>query len=313
MSATVNVNGRISGERDAAISVFDHGFLYGEGVYETMRTYNGEPFLYDRHMRRLRRSADMIVLDVPLSDAEMADRIAATAAAAALNGSEAYIRVLVTRGIGELTYDPKATPVPSVVIIVKPHVDPPPDAYAKGVKVCLSPILRNHPQSVNPMIKSNNLLNNALAMQEALRRGGTEAIMRNYRGELTECSQSNIFIVKNGAVLTPPVAAGLLPGITREFVMEIARELGIDAHDQTLREDDLFSADESFLTSTTKEIVPIVQVDDHRIGSGNPGPITVQLLSTFRARAASMGAREITRPPVAPQAGASTSGSRQSC
>ena len=299
MSATVNVNGRISGERDAAISVFDHGFLYGEGVYETMRTYNGEPFLYDRHMRRLRRSADMIVLDVPLSDAEMADRIAATAGAAALNGSEAYIRVLVTRGIGELTYDPKATPVPSVVIIVKPHVDPPPDAYARGVKVCLSPILRNHPQSVNPMIKSNNLLNNALAMQEALRRGGTEAIMRNYRGELTECSQSNIFIVKNGTVLTPPVAAGLLPGITREFVLEMARELGIDAHDQSLREDDLFGADECFLTSTTKEIVPIVLVDDHRIGSGNPGPITAQLLSTFRARAASTGAREITRPPVA--------------
>jgi branched-chain amino acid aminotransferase len=300
MTATVNVNGRIAGERDAAISVFDHGFLYGEGVYETMRTYNGRPFLYDRHMRRLRRSADMIVLNVPLTDGELADRIAETVAASGLNGSEAYIRVLVTRGIGELTYDPKATPVPSVVIIIKPHVDPAADAFEKGVKVCLSPIMRNHPQSVNPMIKSNNLLNNALAMQEALRRGGTEAIMRNYRGELTECSQSNLFIVKDGAALTPPVAAGLLPGITREYVMEIARELGLDARDQTLREEDLFNADECFLTSTTKEILPIVQVDERRVGSGTPGPVTRKLMSAFRARATATAGREVTRPPVAP-------------
>ena len=285
MSATVNVNGRISGEREAAISVFDHGFLYGEGVYETMRSYNGQPFLYDRHMRRLRRSADMLVLDVPFTDAQLADRIADTMTAAALNGAEAYIRVLLTRGIGELTYDPKATPVPSVVVIVKPHIDPPPEAFANGVKVCLSPILRNHPQSVNPMIKSNNLLNNALAMQEALRRGGTEALMRNYRGELTECSQSNIFIVKDGVLMTPPVGAGLLPGITREFVMEIAREVGIEARDETLRDDALFGADESFLTSTTKEIVPIVQVDERRIGTGSPGPVTRRLLAAFRERA----------------------------
>jgi branched-chain amino acid aminotransferase len=285
MAATVNVNGRVSGERDAAISVFDHGFLYGEGVYETMRTYSGRPFLYDRHMRRLRRSAEMIVLDVPFSDDELAGRIRQTMTAAGLNGSEAYIRVLLTRGIGDLTYDPKATPVPSVVIIVKPHLDPPPAAFERGVKVCLSPILRNHPQSLNPMIKSNNLLNNALAMQEALRRGGTEAIMRNYRGELAECTQSNLFMVKNGLVLTPPLDAGLLPGITREFVMEIARGIGIDAREQPLREDDLFGAAEAFLTSTTKELVPIVQVDDKRIGTGMPGPVTKRLLEEFRRKA----------------------------
>lgn len=285
MAATVNINGRVSGERDAAISVFDHGFLYGEGVYETMRTYSGRPFLYDRHMRRLRRSAEMIVLDVPFSDDELAGRIRQTMTAAGLNGSEAYIRVLLTRGIGDLTYDPKATPVPSVVIIVKPHLDPPPAAFERGVKVCLSPILRNHPQSLNPMIKSNNLLNNALAMQEALRRGGTEAIMRNYRGELAECTQSNLFMVKNGLVLTPPLDAGLLPGITREFVMEIARGIGIDAREQPLREDDLFGAAEAFLTSTTKELVPIVQVDDKRIGTGMPGPVTKRLLEEFRRKA----------------------------
>jgi branched-chain amino acid aminotransferase len=297
MAATVNVNGRIAGERDAAISVFDHGFLYGEGVYETMRTYGGRPFLYERHMRRLRRSAQLIVLEVPFTDGELAARIDETTAAAALGGAEAYIRVLLTRGIGELTYDPKATPVPSVVIIVKANVEQPAEVYGRGVKVCLSPILRNHPQSVNPMIKSNNLLNNALAMQDALRKGGSEAIMRNYRGELTECSQSNVFIVKAGAVLTPPVDAGLLPGITREFVMEIARGLGIDAREQTLRPDDLFAADECFFTSTTKEIVPIVQVDDRRIGGGTPGPVTRTLLDAFR-RAATQP-EQATPPPVA--------------
>jgi branched-chain amino acid aminotransferase len=254
-------------------------------VYETLRTYNRVPFLYDRHMRRLRRSAGMIVLDVPFTDGDLADRIEATTAAANLGGGEAYIRVLVTRGIGELTYDPRATPTPSVVIIIKPNVEPAPDVFERGVKVCLSPILRNHPGSVNPMIKSNNLLNNALAMQEALRRGGTEAIMRNFRGELTECTQSNLFIVKDGAVLTPPLEAGLLPGITREFMFEVGRDVGVDVREQVLRDDDLFAADECFLTSTTKEALPIVQVDDRRIGTGTPGPVSKALLEGFRRRA----------------------------
>jgi branched-chain amino acid aminotransferase len=285
MAATVNVNGRISSERDAAISVFDHGFLYGEGIYETLRTYNGRPFLYDRHMRRLRRSAEMIVLPLPFTDEELAARIRDTTAAAQLGGAEAYIRVLVTRGIGELTYDPKATPAPSIVVIIKPNVDPPAEVFEKGVKVCLSPIVRNHPQSVNPMIKSNNLLNNALAMQEALRRGGTEAVMRNYRGELTECTQSNLFIVRNGVALTPPIEAGLLPGITREFIFEVGKAVGVRVRDEVLHDADLLSADECFLTSTTKEVVPIVQVDDHTIGAGRPGPVTATLLEGFRKRA----------------------------
>jgi branched-chain amino acid aminotransferase len=285
MAATVNVNGRISSERDAVISVFDHGFLYGEGIYETLRTYNGRPFLYDRHMRRLRRSAEMIVLELPFSDDHLAAQIQETTSAAQLGGAEAYIRVLVTRGIGELTYDPKATPTASVVIIVKPNVDPPAEAFEKGVKVCLSPIMRNHPESVNPMIKSNNLLNNALAMQEALRRGGTEAVMRNYRGELTECTQSNLFIVKNGVALTPPIEAGLLPGITREFMFEVGRDVGVTVREQVLRDEDLFGADECFLTSTTKEALPIVQVDDRKIGTGAPGPVTRRLLEGFRTRA----------------------------
>jgi branched-chain amino acid aminotransferase len=288
MAATVNVNGRVFDQEHAAISVFDHGFLYGEGVYETLRTYNGRPFLFDRHMRRLRNSAGMLLLGVPLSDAEIEARFSETVGAASLGGApdrEAYIRILVTRGIGELTYDPAATPTPSIVVIVKKHVDPPAEVFEKGVKVSLVGIVRNHPATVNPLIKSNNLLNNALAMQEAFRSGGYEGIMRNYRGELAECTQSNFFIVKNGTALTPPIDAGLLPGITREYMFEVGAEAGVPVREAVLKDDDLFGADEAFLTSTTREAVPIVQVGERTIGAGVPGPITRTLLRGFRANA----------------------------
>jgi branched-chain amino acid aminotransferase len=288
MAAIVNVNGRVSDQEHAVISVFDHGFLYGEGIYETLRTYNGQPFLFDRHMRRLRNSARMLALAVPLSDGDMDRRFRDTMRAAGLGDAperEAYIRVLITRGIGELTYDPAACPTPSVVVIVKPNVDPPPEVFERGVMVSLVGVVRNHPASVNPLIKSNNLLNNALAMQQAFRRGGYEGIMRNYRGELAECTQSNLFVVKNGAALTPPIDAGLLPGITREFLFEVGVENNIPVHEQVLHDDDLFGADEAFLTSTTREVVPIVQVDDRRIGSGAPGPVTRALLDAFRRKA----------------------------
>jgi branched-chain amino acid aminotransferase len=283
----VNVNGRIADQAHAAISVFDHGFLYGEGIYEVIRTYHGVPFLFDRHMRRLRNSGSMIRLDVPLSDEAMLSRCLATIGAAGLgqNGGDAYIRIMVTRGVGEITYDTAACPAPSVVIIAKAHVDAPPEAYEDGVMVSLVGILRNHPGSVNPIIKSNNLLNNALGSQEAFRRGAFEGIMRNYRGEIAECTTANIFVVKNGVALTPPLDAGLLAGITREFVMEIARDLGIAVRELALLEPDLFEADEAFLTSTTREIVPIVRVDDRVIGNGRPGPVTRRLLEAFRTRA----------------------------
>jgi branched-chain amino acid aminotransferase len=285
MSATVSVNGRITGERDAVISVFDHGFIYGEGIYETLRTYHGRVFLYDRHTRRLRNSARMIVLQLPFTDQELAAHIRDTVAAASLGGAEAYIRVLVTRGIGELTYDPEATPKPSVVIIVKPQVDPPPEAYENGVRAVIVDVVRNHPGSVNPMIKSNNLMNSALAMQQALRKGAFEGIMRNYRGELTECTTSNLFIVRKGAALTPPLTSGLLPGTRRDFLFEIGKDVGIDVREEVLRDEDLYSADEAFLTSTTRELVPIVNVDDRTIGTGRPGLVTNKLLEEFRRRA----------------------------
>jgi branched-chain amino acid aminotransferase len=288
VAATINVNGRISDQKDAVVPVLDHGFLYGEGVYETLRTYNGQPFLADRHLNRLRRSAEMVALIVPLTDAEIDRRFRDTMRAAGLGNDaahEAYIRILVTRGVGELTYDPAACPEPTVVVIVKPHVDPPPEAFANGVKAALVTVIRNHPNSLSPLIKSNNLLNNALAMQEALRRGAFEGIMRNHRGELAECTQSNLFVVKGGAALTPPVDAGLLPGITRAFLFEVGAELGIPVREQVLKDGDLFAADECFLTSTTREVVPIVRVDDRAIGAGAPGPIAKALLQGFRRKA----------------------------
>jgi branched-chain amino acid aminotransferase len=284
MAATVSVNGRISSERDAVVPVFDHGFLYGEGVYETLRTYDRRVFLYDRHCRRLRRSADLIALPVPFSDEALAAEIARTLAAAAFS-DEAYIRVLLTRGVGELTYDPAATPTPTLVVIVKPQVDPPREAYTDGISAVIVEIVRNHPRSVSPLIKSNNLMNSALAMQEALRRGAFEGILRNYRGELTECTTANLFVVSGGVVRTPPLEAGLLPGITREFVFEIGFHVGVQVVEATLRDADLYDADEAFLTSTTRELVPIVSVDGRTVGAGRPGPVTVRLLDAFRAAA----------------------------
>jgi branched-chain amino acid aminotransferase len=282
MAATVNVNGRISPGDEAVIPVFDHGFLYGEGIYETLRTYSGRLFLFDRHMRRLRNSAQLIDLPLPFTDDEIAAQIQETIASAKLGDTEAYVRLLVTRGVGELTYDLKATPTPSWVIIVKPLPSPAAELYRQGVKVVLVDVVRNHPQSVNPMIKSNNLMNSALAAQQALKRGAFEAVMRNYRGELTECTQSNLFIVTNGEALTPPLESGLLPGITREFILELGRDAGIEVREQVLRDDDLFKADEAFLTSTTREVLPIVSVDDRAIGDGMPGPISRKLLEAFR-------------------------------
>ena len=288
MGAIVNVNGHIADQAHAVISVFDHGFLYGEGVYETLRTYRGLPFLFDRHMVRLRRSAGMLRLTLPLSDAEIGARFSDTLHAAGLHGGpgqEAYIRLLLTRGVGELSYDPAVCPSPSVVVIVKPQVDPPPDAYTHGVDVVIVSTVRNHPGTVNPMIKSNNLINNALASQEAAARGGFEGVMRNYRGELAECTTSNLFIVKNGVALTPPLESGLLPGITREFLFDIGAAKDIPVREAVLKDADLFGADEAFLTSTTRELVPIVRVDGRPIGPGVPGAVTLSLLETFRQRA----------------------------
>ena len=293
VSATVNVNGRVFDQEHAVVSVFDHGFLYGEGVYETLRTFNGQPFLFDRHMQRLRNSAGMLRLSVPFGDDELMRRCRDTMEAAGLGSgpeSEAYIRILLTRGVGELSYDPDACPAPSVIVIVKPQIDPPAEAYEKGIKLAVVDVIRNHPGTVNPLIKSNNLLNNALAMQEAVRRGAFEGIMRNFRGELAECTTANLFLVIDGVALTPPLASGLLPGITRAFVIEVGKEAGIPVREAVLRDDDLIKANEVFITSTTRGVVPATQVDGRVVGTGVPGPVTRALGLAYNSKA-----QELTR------------------
>lgn len=297
MRGAVYVNGKITGAGEAVVPVYDHGFVYGEGVYETLRTYNRVPFLYDRHVQRLRRSAAHLALDVPFDDASLLARIDDTMQAAAAEdggmAGEWYIRVLVTRGVGELTYDIKATPSPSLIIIVKPLDEASERVTREGIKISLVGVLRNHPRSVNPIIKSNNLLNNALAMQEAYRRGGEEALMCNYRGELSECAQSNFFLVRGGVALTPKSSAGLLEGVTRAFLFEVGRAVGVDVRDETLYPKDLETADEAFITSTTRELSPVTRIDERPIGTGKPGPITLALLDGYRQRA-----RELTRSAV---------------
>lgn len=281
MQGVVYVNGRISAAADATIPVFDHGFLYGEGVYETLRTYHRRPFLFTEHMARLRRSAAMIALTVPLSDDDLELEIEKTAAAC--DGDELYIRVLLTRGIGDLTYNLSATPAPSLIIIIKPLSVFPAKNYSDGIRLSLVGIRRNHPHALNPLIKSNNLLNNALAMQEAYRRGADEALMLNQAGHAVECSQSNVFIVKAGRIATPPLSAGLLPGITREFVMTLAGEQGIPCEERQLAPEDVLGADEVFITGTTREITPVAAIDETPIGGGKPGRITTQLMTAFQA------------------------------
>jgi branched-chain amino acid aminotransferase len=292
VNATVFVNGKISDAASAAIPIFDHGFLYGEGVYETLRTYHKIPFLYQRHDRRLRQSAALMALPVPQTGDEILAAMRATMQAH-VGLDEAYIRVLLTRGVGELTYNPAACPRPSLVVIVKPFPEPPARSFTDGIRVSLVSVRRNHPQALNPMIKSNNLLNNALAMQEAMRRGADEALMQNQAGELVECSQSNFFVVRDGHVLTPPLSAGLLPGITREFILELADELAIPAREARLTPADLATADEAFITGTTREVTPVVAVDDRPIGGGTPGEVARRLLEQFRMRADAL-----TRPQL---------------
>jgi branched-chain amino acid aminotransferase len=295
VKGAVYVNGTITPAGEAVIPVYDHGFVYGEGVYETLRTYNRVPFLYDRHVRRLRASAAALHLDVPFDDDSLLAWIHDTMAVAERSpdwlstsippSKEAYIRILLTRGVGDLSYDLTATPAPSLVIIVKPFDEPPARMFDEGIKIVLVSILRNHPGSVNPIIKSNNLLNNALAMQEARRKGGEEALMCNYRRELSECSQSNFFLVRDGVALTPRSACGLLEGLTRAFLFEVGGEVGVQVEEATLTPADLTSAQEAFITGSTRELTPVVRVDDQIIGNGRPGPVTCKLLEGFRKKA----------------------------
>ena len=284
MEATVNVNGIVTPADQAVVSVFDHGFLYGDGVYETLRTYNRHPFLLDRHLKRLRASAERLTIAIPLQDDAFSQQLQATMADVHPSG-EVMLRILITRGIGELSYDPSACPRPTVVLIAQAHREVPDAKIRTGLRLVVASVLRNHPQSVDPSIKSNNLLNNVLAMQEALDLQADEAILLNHRGEFSECSQSNLFVVRDGKVLTPPLNAGLLEGVTRNFLFEVGTDLEVSVAEAVLKEADLPKLDEMFITSTTREIVPVIRVDSQQIGSGRPGPVTMRLLEQFRRRA----------------------------
>ena len=279
-NASVYVNGTISDAASATVSVLDHGFLYGEGVYETLRTYRRIPFLLENHLSRLRASAAAIRLAVPQNDIEFGQAIAATMRRSSGEG-ELYIRLMVTRGFGGLTYDPEGCPTPTVVIIVKPHAENPSELVTRGIKVVVSSVLRNHQRAINPLIKSNNLLNNALGMQEAIRAGAQEALMLNYRGELAECAQSNVFLVRDGVAHTPPLESGLLEGVTRNLLFEVGRRVGVQVQETVLVVEDLKQADEIFITSTTREVLPVTRVDDWSVGAGAPGLVTQQLMGGF--------------------------------
>lgn len=282
--AVVNVNGVIGDSGSAVVSVFDHGFLYGEGIYETLRTYNQKPFLLERHLRRLRGSAEMLGLTLDATDADLTNAITATTDCVTF-AEERYVRMLVTRGVGDLSYDPTSCQSPTIVVIVKPHRENDPDVLARGIRVIRSSVIRNHPDAINPRIKSNNLLNSVLAMQEAIRAGASEAVMRNHQGEISECAQSNVFIIRDGVAHTPPLDAGLLEGVTRNFVFDVARLAGVPVFETTLRDVDLLGADEMFVTSTTREILPVTRLDDEVVGTGSPGPVTRVLATAFHREA----------------------------
>ena len=282
--ASVNVNGVVTSGDQAVVSVFDHGFLYGDGVYETLRTYNRRPFLTDRHLARLRASAARLSLEVPPTDGELESRLRDTMRGVHPHG-EVVLRMLVTRGVGDLGYDPAVCRTPTVVIIARPHRASPEWVDRDGVRLVVASVLRNHPRSVDPVIKSNNLLNNVLAMQEAVRDGAYEALLLNHRGELAECSQSNVFVVRDGVVLTPPLDAGLLEGVTRNLLFEVGADIGVPVREAVLRQSDLPAVDEMFITSTTREVVPVVRVGGQVIGSGGPGRVTGRLLARLRERA----------------------------
>ena len=288
MEIAVNVNGRLTDAATATVSPLDRGFLFGEGVYETLRTYNRHPFLLNRHLARLRASADLIALKVPLDDDACRERLLETMTGVSDTKSELYLRILLTRGVGDLTYDPDSCPSPTVMMMARPYVETSVETVNKGIKIILSSIIRNHPDALNPRIKSNNLLNNALAMQEAIRAGADEALMCNYRGEIAECAQSNIFIVRDGIAQTPALDTGLLEGVTRNFLFEVGTVANIPVRETVLLPDDLAKADEIFITGTTREVLAVTSIDETPVRNGRPGPITELLAKTFSELARAM-------------------------
>lgn len=275
----VYINGLLYNKNDAKVSVYDHGLLYGDGVFEGLRIYGGKVFRLREHIDRLYESARHIKLEIPLSAQALMSDVNDTVKA---NEKESgYIRLVVTRGAGYLGLDPRKTSDPQVIIIVDDISLYPPELYQKGMEIVTVSTIRNHPNAVNPRIKSLNYLNNILAKMEAAQAGCPEALMLNHKGEVAECSGDNIFIVKRGVLKTPSIDAGILEGVTRNAVIELAKQAGIAVQEMALTRHDIYAADECFLTGTAAEVIPVVKCDGRALGTGKPGPITQKLLEAF--------------------------------
>ncbi|HVW38711.1 MAG TPA: branched-chain-amino-acid transaminase [Pirellulales bacterium] len=285
MSLKIYISGRFYDQEDAKISVFDHGLLYGDGVFEGIRSYGGRVFRLEEHLDRLWDSAKAIWLKIPMTKEAMGQAIYETLK---LNGiSDGYIRLVVTRGAGTLGLDPNRTADPQVIIIADKIALYPPEMYENGLQIVTVSVVRNHAAALSPRIKSLNYLNNILAKIEGLNAGCVEALMLNTKGEVAECTGDNIFLVRGGELLTPPLEAGILEGITRQAVIDIARRAKMTVREIPLTKHDVYIADECFLTGTAAEVIPVVKVDDREIGTGKPGPVTRDLREQFHKMARS--------------------------
>jgi branched-chain amino acid aminotransferase len=280
MSRQIYISGKFVPQEDAKISVFDHGLLYGDGVFEGLRAYGGKVFRLREHITRLYESAKAIWLEIPLSPDQMCDAVNEAVRVNKIDGG--YIRLVVTRGAGTLGLDPNRCSNPQVIIIADAISLYPQDLYEKGLEIVTVSVQRMHPAALNPRIKSLNYLNNILAKIEGLQAGCVEALMLNHKGEVAECTGDNIFLVRRGALWTPPLEAGILEGITRNAVIEVARAAGIQVHESPLTKHDVYIADECFLTGTAAEVIPVVKVDNRLIGSGKPGATTRDLEKRFK-------------------------------
>ena len=280
MTLQINLNGTLVPKEQAVVSVYDHGLLYGDGVFEGIRIYNGNVFLEQEHIDRLYESALAIRLQIPMTKAELSTATHATIAAN--NLTDGYIRLVVTRGSGSLGLDINRTSDPQVIIIADTISLYPDELYQNGLPLITASTIRNHSAALSPRIKSLNYLNNIMAKIEGQDAGTVEALMLNHKGEVAECTGDNIFIVKNGVLKTPPVDAGILEGLTRNAVIDLARKAGIPVEESAMVRHDIYVADECFLTGSAAEVIAAISLDGRQIGAGKPGPITQQLLKLFR-------------------------------
>jgi branched-chain amino acid aminotransferase len=276
----IYINGKLYDKNEAKVSVYDHGFLYGDGVFEGIRIYGGKVFRLAEHIDRLYESARHVWLEIPLRREQMTQAVLETVKAN--DKREGYIRLIVSRGDGGLGLDPRKCKEPQIIIIVDDISLYPKEFYDNGLEIITASTIRNHHNALNPRIKSLNYLNNILAKIEAVRAGCHEAIMLNHNGEVAECTGDNLFIVKQGRLRTPPISAGILEGITRNAVIELACRADLPVEEITLTRHDVYSADECFLTGTAAEVIAVVKCDGRLIGDGRPGPITRQLRERFQ-------------------------------